>query len=531
MTIDEVLEGIAVEIGETAIDPENRGNFPEDILDICRGLTAMDDESRKLRLAHFTVKEYLISIGISQGPAADYYMPLGTSNSELAKVCLTYLMFDYFGDGTCPTVEELNDRYEQYPLYEYAAGSLYTHILDCTGTGVDEVLDQLLLRFFLLDGNSGNFAAWNQANKGFLKYLKIHPKRTPLYCAAILGLDQAVIEILKTGEDINGYCGGEMNSLGRFSTCGGRPLIGAIIGGHDNTVRLLLENGANPNLPPNPSKPLSTDDTPIYMASYYGHAKCLQILLDHGADEENHPGCGAFGLTMRSVASEGHQEILEILIKTKRFQTSKDEGTLHYGLFLSAESGFENCLQMLLELRGDATIPPESIFFPMILGVSAENGQFKSIRTMLQRPNIKAFCMREKFFTWVLECAAYGGHEKVIELLLNTKENLGVGVFGTSLHIAAAKGHMKVLERLLHAGASPQDKDSDGWTPALCAMQYQQEHCAESLMKGIENWDITDKEPMRWEKEGIPLTTEIFNDGLEIRNGEIRVYFKYDNAY
>lgn len=537
MTIDQILEGIAVEIGETAMDPENKTNDPEDILDVCRGLVTIDDRSRKLRLAHFTVKEYLISIGVSQGPAADYYMPPGTSNAELTKVCLTYLMFDEFEAGACPTREESKDRYKRYSLYEYAADSLYVHISDYTKTGADEALDQLLLRFFLQDGNTGKFAAWSQANLGFQPYLDIHPKKTPLYCAAILGLNQVVVQLLKIGTDVNGYCGVgrgvdylvDFRSAHAYS--GGRPLMGAIIGGYDETVRLLLENGANPNLPPNPNSPSSTTDTTdtlIYAAGALGRAKCLQIILDHGADEENDPMQGVYGRTIQSAAWNGHPEVLEVLIKTKRFQTASDNVTPYYTLLLSAELGFESTVRMLLEMRGDVMVSPECKFFPMILKSAAEGGKFKVIRTMLQKSSIKAFCVREPFFSGFLQCAAYGGDEKVVELLLSAKESLGAGDFGISLHIAASKGHIGALERLLQAGASPLERDSDGWTPILCALQYQQEYCMERLIKGIENWDVTDNNPisMCWKKEGVPLTTEISKDGLEIKNCGIKNPFE-----
>lgn len=537
MTIDQILEGIAVEIGETAIDPENRGNFPEDILDICRGLTAMDDESRKLRLAHFTVKEYLISAGISQGPAADYHLPPGTSNAELAKVCLTYLMFDDFGVGACSTIEESEYRHEQYPLYGYATGSLHTHVSDYTKNGVDETLDQLLLRFFLLDGNSGNFAAWSQANMGFTKYLAVHPKRTPLYCAAFLGLDQVVIQLLKTGEDVNGYCDGGMDYYDNFYTAGGRPLIGAIIGDRDGTLRLLLENGANPNLPSDPNKPLSTTKTPIAVAANRDRAKCIQVLLDHGAEDNNDAadGYGRYGQIIQSAARDGYQAVVEVLIKTKKFQTAvadvNDKVTSCFSLFMSAESGFENTVRMLLEMRGDTTISPECTFFPMILRVAVDRRQLGVIRALLQKSYIKAFCLRDDFFPGLLECAGFGGHEKIVELLLNVRENLSARDFGISLHIAAARGNAEALERLLRAGASTQDKDLDGWTPITCASQYKQDHCMEMLMKGVEKWDIIDDKPLFWEKEGNPLTAGIYNDGLEIKNGEIKIYFSDENAY
>lgn len=523
MTLDQIMEGIAVEIGKTTIDHENKSNDPEDIMDVCRGLISMDNKSRKLRLAHFTVKEYLVSTDISQGPVADYYMPPGTSNAELTKVCLTYLMFDDFGAGACPTMEVSMDRHERYPLYGYAADSLYFHISDYTKNGADETLDKLLLQFFLHDKDFGNFAGWSQANMGFQRYLQIHPKKTPLYCASILGLNQVVVELLGAGADVNEYCGSDrdFSSQTSFRLAGGRPLIGAIIGGHEDTVRLLLENGANPNLPPNPNEPSSRLGVPIFAAGSRGSAKCLQVLMDHGADEEIQSGYGLYGETIQMAAWNAHQETVEVLIKTKQFQTASncDGITMRFTLFQAAEAGFDNAVRMLLGIRGDIPVSPDCEIFPMIMRVAAQRGRFNVIRAMLQNSGIRAFCLREDFFPNFLLSAAYGGEAKVVELLLNARKNLSARDFGSSLHAAAAKGQASVIGRLLQAGASPCAKDSDGWTPILCAAQYQQEHCMEVLSKGVDNWDVIDNTPICWKREGVPLSAEISQDGLEIKNG------------
>lgn len=529
MTIDQILEGIAVEIGETTMDPENKLNEPEDILDLCRGLAVMDDRSRILRLAHFTVKEYLVSTGISQGPAASYHMPPETSNPELAKICLTYLMFDDFETGSCPTQEELGSRLELYPLYHHAACSLYLYILEYIKAGADEVLDQLLLQFFLLDGNSGQFAAWDQANAGFSSYRDLHPKKTPLFCAALLGLNQAVVEILKTDVDVNGYCGADnvdfSGDESSFRFVGGSPLVGAILGGHEDMVRLLLENGANPNLPGNPnSKSYIGDDTPIFTAASAGRVKCLQILLDHGADEGEHTQYGRYGQSMQMAVENDHPEVIGVFLETEYFQTGGDSALLDM-LLLSAISGIEGIVRVLLERRGDVVISSEHEFdiFTDILLVASERGHFKAMHTILQNPGIKTFCVRDDIFPKVLRSAAWAGDEKVIGLLLSVKKDLSAEDFNSSLHIAAAKGHARALELLLRAGASPDGKDADGWTPVLCALQYQQEYCVEKLVKGVKiNLDVINNKPICWD---VARTANISEDGLEITNSGIKMPF------
>lgn len=506
MQIDQILEGIAVEIGETAMDPENKLNEPEDILDICGGLVVMDDDGRRLRLAHFTVKEYLVSTVITQGPAASYHLPENTSNADLTKACLTYLMFDEFGAGPCDTSKELQTRLEEFPLYYYASYWLPNHISKYHA-GDDETLDQLLLEFFLLDGDSGKFLAWTQINVG-QKYREA--STSPLTHAAFLGVNSAVREILKNGADVNALCDGHHT-----------PLIAASVGGNDVVVKLLLENGADPNLE-NKHNRFSKFDchSPIYAAAFHGHAKCLQILLDYGADEVN-DGIH-YGNSLAGAVWQGHREIVEIFMKTKYFQSPSEDNPLFYTFYMCASTGFDKLARMLLEAGGDVIVSSKSDYLFHALRGMTENGHHKVLQIILQRAGTKAFCLKDDVFPQILQSAAYGGYEKIIELLVNSKKNFGSSDFGTALHIAAAQGHGKVVERLLQAGASPQDKDPEGWTPITYASQYQQEFCLEKLLKEVEDLeglDSVDKiGPTGWEKKGAPPELEISEDGLEVKN-------------
>lgn len=60
------------------------------------------------------------------------------------------------------------------------------------------------------------------------------------------------------------------------------PLCDAAGGGFEETVRLLLEHGADPNRP-------HIDATPLFSAALRGHTGVVRALLDHGADPDR-PG-------------------------------------------------------------------------------------------------------------------------------------------------------------------------------------------------------------------------------------------------
>ena len=64
----------------------------------------------------------------------------------------------------------------------------------------------------------------------------------------------------------------------------GSPLIGAARRGSLEAVRLLLDRGADPNMP------VRGDGNALIVASRAGHADVVKLLLDRGADiEQSYP--------------------------------------------------------------------------------------------------------------------------------------------------------------------------------------------------------------------------------------------------
>ena len=68
-----------------------------------------------LRLAHFSVKEYLISQRIQDGPAVKYSLSKKDANTSISCTCLAYLM--RFSNLDCLQPNTI----ASFPLAEYAA--------------------------------------------------------------------------------------------------------------------------------------------------------------------------------------------------------------------------------------------------------------------------------------------------------------------------------------------------------------------------------------------------------------------------
>jgi hypothetical protein len=159
--IGEIVEIIAVDIGDdprfTAenqlkvprFNAENQLIDPRDILKICSSLVAMTTDETKgpnsertngqIMLAHFSVKEYLVSDRIiKNGPAQKYAIKKERANTSIAETCLAYLLhFDQDNFWRSQTFEE-------FPLALYSARYWTKHAREDA-----EAMHELVMELFL----------------------------------------------------------------------------------------------------------------------------------------------------------------------------------------------------------------------------------------------------------------------------------------------------------------------------------------------------------------------------------------------
>ena len=89
LNVTELCHALAVEVGETEFDEENLDDI-ESILLVWCGLVTVDPETETVRLAHYTTQDYFKKFGYLQFPSA---------REDITVSCLTYLLFDKFGEG------------------------------------------------------------------------------------------------------------------------------------------------------------------------------------------------------------------------------------------------------------------------------------------------------------------------------------------------------------------------------------------------------------------------------------------------
>lgn len=106
MLVDELRHALAVEPDTSLLDVENVCQAGTVLL-VCCGLVVIDKESSTIRLAHYTIQEYLRS-------RQAYFF--GKPETEIARACLTYLLFEDFATGPCRDDQSMNVRLQENPF-------------------------------------------------------------------------------------------------------------------------------------------------------------------------------------------------------------------------------------------------------------------------------------------------------------------------------------------------------------------------------------------------------------------------------
>ncbi|CUS10697.1 unnamed protein product, partial [Tuber aestivum] len=102
LTLGQLAEAVVIEhnVNKYGEAPETLFEI-ESLMSICPSLISFEDarddqssaqENRRLRLAHFSVKEYLISDRVAQGPSAYYHISEDKANLLMSHACLSQIL-------------------------------------------------------------------------------------------------------------------------------------------------------------------------------------------------------------------------------------------------------------------------------------------------------------------------------------------------------------------------------------------------------------------------------------------------------
>lgn len=441
ITTAELIDAHAVDLQQPPfLDREGRLLDTESLMEICAGMletVETTDNVLNIRIAHFSLQEYLQSEGALSGKAATFALRPKAANAEIAKVCLVYLLDPGLSNGDLS-----QEKLMEFPLAQFAALSWFHHYAKARSTDVE--LDKLVLKLF--DSDLPFFEAWKRL------YDADHPwkghedpehgrnkKASVVYYASLLGLHEVLSHTFCMQQVAERDTRGLVNAcVGRF----GHALQAASYGGHVKTVYLLLENGSPINAQS------GNFGTALHAASYSGHEEVVRILLDREANLNAR--VKYHGTALHLAASRGHRQVVRLLLDRGAEVNSKGEKN-DSALHMAVIRGHAGVVQELLQYGADVNAQ-EGQYGTAIQSAASEN-QKEILEILLNwGADINA---QSGLFGNALQKVSFAGQEGAVRLLLDHGADVNAqgGKYATALQAASLAGHLQVVKLLLENGA------------------------------------------------------------------------------
>ena len=387
-----------------------------------------------VRLAHFSVQEYLLSnrcVFSSEFQAQ-------TCHGKIAESCLRYLLY-------LSEQGPLNRQVLQgSPLALYSAEYWWQHAQNAhemNGATVFELSSRLLndknalhLCLQLFDPISG---------KRRIAYFYPINLYHPVYYAAAVGLPKVVESELRQAPKINAVVVND-------------ALRAVSYKGHERIVQLLLDAGAEVNAQGwRCGRVVREYGNALLAASYKGHERIVQLLLDAGA-EVNAQGwrCGEperlYGNALQAASDEGHERIVQLLLDAGA-EVNAQGGLCGSALQAASCKGHERIVQLLLDAGAEANAQGER--HSNALEGAVLSGNEEVVRILLAAgADINA---QGGYYGNALQAAAVRGRKEVVRILLNAGVDINTqgGRCGNALQAAVVAGNEEVVRMLLDAGA------------------------------------------------------------------------------
>ncbi|EWG50058.1 AGC/PKA protein kinase [Fusarium verticillioides 7600] len=462
LTTSELQHALAVELESEELD-ENNSSAVDDMVSSCAGLVIIDEESKIIRLVHYTMQDYF---------TRNQKKLFSHAEETVASVCVQYLLFNYFKSGPCTEYHDLELRLKHYSLYDYAARN-WGHHARVSSPPPRKLLLKLLY-------NESKLMASNQARMasklpgGGVGYTKM----SAAHIIAFFGLSDLITAV------------GERYSLKAQTSDGQTPLSVAAENGHEAVVRWLMQQeGVDLN-----TRAFRYLWTPLSLAARNGHYEtCRLLLAQDGVDPDPRDSGGRTPLSW--AAGNGHEDVVGLFLSDCRVSPDSRASWFYKGrtpVMWAAANGHIGIVKLLLG-TGMVDYGSNDDDGRTILSYAAQHGSSELIKEALARKGIKANRADQTGRT-ALSWAAQNGQTANVKLLLarndvdpNSTDNSN----RTALSWAAQYGHAPIVRLLVFTNrVYPNLKDNNGITPLSWALRCNQSEIQNFLL-GTEGVDAS----------------------------------------
>ncbi|KAL8852053.1 MAG: hypothetical protein Q9221_003078 [Calogaya cf. arnoldii] len=478
-----------------------KGGFFDDLRLFSRGPDWRPKETRFVRLAHLSVREYLTSGQTLAASIADFAPQAQNAHANIARDCLSYLLHmndrqDTHARALCdrrtqlgctlnslpeeewqPLAEEFEmDVLASFPLLSYAT-QYWTHHARLAGEKPEQLFQVMVEAF-----EPYNFETWfgfdsprcDRTSSARLAYaiehrlprlvqyllkqndgLSLPPPhtRTPLEAAARLGDLKLVKLLLEHGAKVD-------VSVNRHKSA----LWYAAEGGFVQIVELLIAQGAAID------RQEDSTETILMAAARENHLCIARTLIAKGANVNT--AIERKGTALELASRRGHLDMVQLLLSAG---TSTSLETNKPALSAAIRVGHQEVVRLLLDagFHVNGAIPPDSEDFHMGLLYShqtplqcaAYTGQVSILRLLIDR-GADIYLRPDDFEIWFppLQLASNYGKLEVVELLLalGADVNERGGLHGSALQAACVSNAPSIINLLLRHGASLNEGGQSG---------------------------------------------------------------------